>query len=124
MVQVVYTPKQAQTLAGEVFNFVGQLNQYYAVTNRGKKYQMVGYYGKVKRRGEDYIELFYNGSPDDPGNPSYAGMLDFKDLNQAEVNDADDAEVGLIFLVPKGHTVVRVENQTGQGGEVNIPTRP
>ncbi len=125
MVQIIYTPKQAQTLAGQVFNYVGQLNQYRVVDDRGNTHPMVGYYGKVTRRGEEYVEFFYNGDASDPVvNPGYASMLDFKDLEQSEINDADNATLGLFFLVPKGVRIVRVENQTGDGGDINISTGP
>ena len=84
---------------------------------------MAGYYAIVRRGREEFIELFYNGPPDDPLDPAWRNMLDFKTLSFREVFNSDDAEVGMIFLVPKGRTVVRFQNQAGEGQDVNYPIR-
>jgi hypothetical protein len=124
LVQIQYTPKQALTIAGDVFSFVGQLNQYFAVDESAKKYPMVGYYASTKRRGNDYVEFFLNGDPQgDLIDPGYKSMLDFKALTRPEINDSDDTTVILFFFVDAGVEIRRIQNQTGGGGDVNIKTR-
>lgn len=125
MVQVQYTPKQAQTLAGDVFNFVGQVNQYFAVDEEANRYPMVGYYGKTKRRGTEYVEFFLNGDPhgDTLLDPGYKSMLDFKSLTRDEINNSDDTTVIMFFFVKAGVEVRRIQNQTGDGGDITIKTR-
>jgi hypothetical protein len=121
LMQVRYKPKEALTLVGQVFNFAGQLSQYYIVDHNANRYPLAGYYAIVTRaRGEQFIELFFVGGPDDPLSISYNGMLDFKDLERSEINDQDDSVIGLLFLVPPDTEFRRVENQTGEGGEINL----
>ncbi len=123
MLQIRYKPKEARSLAGQVFRFVSRLNQYYVLDDGGNRRPMAGYYAIVRRGREEFIELFYNGPPDDPLDPAWRNMLDFKTLSFREVFNSDDAEVGMIFLVPKGRTVVRFQNQAGEGQDVNYPIR-
>jgi len=101
MLQVRYTPQKAQSIVGDVFNFVGQLNQFSVRDDRGNEHRLVGYYAIVKRGRNQFVELFYNGAPDDPADPSFRYMLDFKSVNRKEL-DAPDAEVGLLFLIDRG----------------------
>jgi hypothetical protein len=122
LMQVCYKPKRVQSIVSQVFNYVGGIvNQYYIVDNNANRYPLSGYYGIVTRaRGEQYIELFYTGGPDDPLSASYNGMLDFKDIQRNEINDQDEALIGLLFLVPPDTEFVRVENQAGDGGDIRM----
>lgn len=122
IVQIAYKPKEARTVVGNVFNFVGQLNQYTAMDDRANTYTLAGYYAIVKRGNEEYIELFFNGDPDDPYDPAYRGMLDFKNINRRDIAEQDDAQVGLLFVVRPGVRVKRIENQGGDGVDVNLKT--
>jgi hypothetical protein len=111
--QIRYRPKKALTVAGQVFNYVARtVNQYYAVDSSGDKHLLCGYYAIVKRGGNAYIELFYTGEPDSAG---YRGMLDFKEIKASELTGSDDAELGLLFFIPPGRSVLGIENQAGQG---------
>jgi hypothetical protein len=123
LLQVRYKPKQARTIVGDVFNYVAQLNQYYAIASNGDSYPLSGYYAIVKRGGEEYIELFYNGDPDSPEALSYKHMLDFRDLERNEINDQDDAVIGLLFIVPPNTEFKRIENQNKDGGDVRLQSR-
>lgn len=116
ILQVRVRPRDAATLAGEVFNFVGStVNQYSAVDNQGKKYPLAGYYVQVKRGGEDFIELYYSGGAEDSG---FRGMLDLKEVKRSELANQDEAVLGLIFIVDPQVQIVRIENQLRQGIEV------
>lgn len=123
ILQIRYKPKEARSVAGQVFRFVSRINQYYVLDDGGTRRPMAGFYAIVKRGREDYIELFYNGPPDDPLDPAYRNMLDFKSLSFREVYNSDDSEIGMIFLVPKGRTVVRFQNQAGEGQDINYTIR-
>ncbi len=123
LLQIRYRPKEARSLAGQVFRFVSRLNQYYVLDDGGTQRPMVGYYAKIRRGRDDYIELFYNGPPDNPLDPGYRNMLDFKTLKFNEVYTQDDSEIGMLFLVPKGRRVVRFQNQNGEGQDVNFEIR-
>ncbi|GEM_PF-1455602 len=120
VIQVRYKPRKARTLVGQVFNFVGQLNQYYAEDVNANQYFLAGYFAIVKRNNQDYIELFFNGDPDDPWDPSYKHMLDFKEIDRHEINDQDDAILGLIFVVPDGTKIRAIKNQAGEGVDIRI----
>ncbi len=121
LMQIRYKPKRVRSVVGQVFNFVGQLNQYSIIDKNANPYPLVGYYAIVNRgRGGEYIELFYAGGPDDPLNVSYNRMLDFKEFKRNEINDLDDTIVGLLFLVPPDMEFRRVENQTGEGGDIRL----
>jgi hypothetical protein len=116
ILQVRVRPRDAATLAGEVFNFVGStVNQYYAVDNQGKKYPLAGYYVQVKRGGDDFVELYYSGGVEDSGSRA---MLDLKDVKRSELNSQDDAVLGLVFIVDPQVQIVRIENQARQGQDV------
>ncbi|MFO0838781.1 MAG: hypothetical protein U1D55_09650 [Phycisphaerae bacterium] len=111
--QIRYRPRQAATTAGQVFNYVARtINQYHVSDNTGDKHMLVGYYAIVKRGGKDFIEIFYTGKTDDP---TYKAMLDFKEIKPSELTNSDENELGLLFLVPPGRTVLGVHNQGGQG---------
>lgn len=111
--QIRYRPKKALTVAGQVFNYVARtVNQYYAVDSSGDKHLLCGYFAIVKRGGKAYIELFYTGEPD---SPAYRGMLDFKEIKPSELTGSDDSELGLLFFIPPGRSVLGVENQAGEG---------
>jgi hypothetical protein len=115
--------RQAESLAGKVFNFVGSVvNQYIACSNFGGQYPMVGYYAIVKRDGADYLELFIAG-PDDA---SYRSMFDFKYIKNTELR-SPDAIIGLLFYVratnPK-EAIVWVETQTRARVEFEVGGYP
>lgn len=112
--QVKAQARQAASLFGQVFNFVGAIvNQYQCVTTNGQQYQLCGYYAIVKRDGEDYIELFY--APD-PGAVNYQNRLDFQTTGlRGMLKNQADAYVGLIFLVDPGACVNRIQTQGGRG---------
>lgn len=109
--QVRWRPYKAQSLAGQVFNFVGQLNQFYAHDDKGQQHLMQGYYAIVNRGGEEFIELFYSGERD---SPMARGMLDFQRVQQSEIQQ-EGAQLGMIFIVPPGVTIQRVVNQKNEG---------
>ena len=92
-------------------NFVGSItNQYQAVDDTGESYPLVGYYAMLKKGGQDYVELVY--LPDDP---SFRGLLDFKDASvRKDLENQDDAVLGLLFLVPPGKSIVAVSSQGGR----------
>ncbi len=125
LIQVRYKPRRAQTGAGQVFNFVAQLSQYEIVDANANKYPLAGYFALVTRaRGQEYIELFYaGGGPDDSLSITYNRMLDFKDIDRGELNDSEDTIIGLLFLVPPSTEFRRVQNQSGEGGEINLRSR-
>ncbi len=123
LLQVRYKPKEARTVAGQVFNYVGQLNQYYAEDTAANRYPLAGYYAIVTRGREEYIELFYAGDPDSPEAISFNQMLDFKQLQRSEINDQDESVISLLFLVPPGTEIRRIVNQSGDGGEVRLRAR-
>jgi len=116
---VMYRPKEARTVVGDVFNYVARLNQYRVLDEFGNQRHLCGYYAKVTRGGGEYVELFFNGPESDPYDPGYKAMLDFKDVSKTEL-EADDAVIGLYFLVLPGNRIVRVENQSGDGADVRF----
>lgn len=121
ILQIEYHPKQAASIFGEVFRYVGGvINQYQALDNQGNVYLLSGYYAIVKRGNNEYIEYFFNGPEDDPLDGSYRGLLDFKEIKQNELNDADDATIGLIFITKPGVIITRIQNQAKDGGDVTI----
>jgi hypothetical protein len=125
ILQIKYKPKEVRSVVGSVFNYVGGVvNQYIAVDDRGEKHMLHGYYAIVQRGNDRRFELFFNGPPDDLLDGSYHHMLDFKDIEKSELNDADNAEIGLIFLVRPGTRIQRIQNQAGDGGDVSIPMSP
>lgn len=112
LLQVRVDARQARSLAGQVFNYVARtVNQYYAVDNAGDRHLLSGYFAVVKRNGQEYAEIYYTGQPDDP---TFRGLLDFKQIEPAELDD-EGTELGLLFLVPPGTTVRAIQNQTGEG---------
>ncbi len=120
-----YVPKQARSIVGEVFNYVGSnVNQYLAVDDTGSKHPLTGYFGKVKRGNDERFEFFFNGPKDDELDPSYRLMLDFKDLDKKDLNDADTSEICLYFLVKPGTRIMRIENQAGDGSDISFPISP
>lgn len=120
MFKLHFRPYEAQSIAGDVFNFVGRtLNQYHARDEEGKEYPLVGYYGIVERDGEDFIEVFYvGGAPDSPQAIGYRQMLDFKEIDGRELNSSrSNARLGLLFIVPAEVRIESVHTQTGAGVE-------
>lgn len=120
LIQIRYKPRQAQSLVGQVFNYVGQLNQYYIVDNTAERYPLVGYYAVINRGRDQFIEIFYAGGDDDPQSAANRAMLDFRSIERNEINDQEEAIICMIFLVPPNRTLVRVVNQSGEGAEINI----
>ncbi len=112
--QLQTKPRKARSLPGEVLNFAGSItNQYFAVDEDGTRYELAGYYAIVPRGGDQYVELFF--SPD-PVGEGFRGMLDFRDDGlRRELQDQDEASLGLLFLVPPGKKIVSVQNQGGGG---------
>jgi len=108
MVQIRYTPQKGRTLVGQVFNFVGQLNQYTAIDSSGNPYELDGYWAVVKRGNSEYVEMFFNGPKDDQLDPSFRGMLDFKDVTRQELNK-DDTIITLVFLVNQGAQITKIK---------------
>ncbi|GMU84569.1 MAG: hypothetical protein AMXMBFR47_44380 [Planctomycetota bacterium] len=122
ILQVRYRPKEAASIVGQVFNYVGSVvNQYYAQDDRGGRHALAGYYAIVKRGNNEYVELFFNGPESDPLDGSFRQMLDFKEVKRNELNDQDDSVICLIFLVDPGVRILRIQNQAGDGGDVSIP---
>lgn len=120
LMQVRYEPKRARTVFGDVFNYVGQLNQFQLVDRNANTYPLAGYYAIVKRSRGEFIELFYAGDPDDPAAISATHMLDFKSVDRQEINDRDGTTIGLLFLVPPNTEFVRIQNQAGDGAELSL----
>ena len=114
--QVRYQPYKAQTLVGDVFNYAARTaNQYSAYDNEGNRYPLVGYFAIVPRsRGTTYLELFFAGGRDDPLSMTFRGMLDFKHIEPRELTQ-EQAELGLLFLVPPGKMIREITNQKGDG---------
>ena len=103
---------QARSLAGRVFNYVGQVvNQYSVSSDIGTAYQLAGYFAIVTRDGRQYVEMYLSSGPDDP---TFRGMLDFKFIDGRELQHPD-AIIGLLFFVGPGEYILRIQNQTGQG---------
>ncbi|MBL8878566.1 MAG: hypothetical protein JNG88_05545 [Phycisphaerales bacterium] len=118
LLQVAFRPRSAETLAGNVFNFVAfNINQYYAVDTQGGRHPLIGYYALIKRNGEDYVELRMS----NPGDADFRQMLDFKNVTRNDLTGPDEAIVGLIFQVAPGKQINKISNQTGAGVEVNPP---
>lgn len=115
IVQLRYSPKKALTLVGDIFNFVGQLNQYYIVDDRGTKHLLSGYWALVPRGSGLYLELYYAGEKQPP---DYNGMLNFQEIDRQELNE-DATQFCMLFLVPRGVKIVRFENQVGEGQELD-----
>lgn len=114
--QFTVKPKRAESLAGGVFNFVAvTANQYKAFDNNGNDYPLSGCIAMARRSGREVFEMFWLGDKD-PAEAGFRGGLDFKNITSQELR-ADDTEITLMFLVKKGATMVRVENQVGQGIE-------
>ncbi len=113
--QIQTRARQAASLAGQVFNFVGSVaNQYYALSNTGEQYPLCGYYAIVERNGQQFIELVY--APDDP---AFRGMLDFQtDGIRNLLRDQDDAKLGLLFLVPPGTCITSI--RTSSRGSIDF----
>lgn len=123
LLQVRYKPRTALSIVGEVFNFAGQLNQYFVEDSNANSYPLAGYYAIVTRGSEEFVEVFFAGDPDEPTAMGYRNMLDFRDLERSEINDRDDTIIGLLFLVPPNTEFVKVVNQRNEGGEIRLRTR-
>jgi len=119
MLQIQIRARQAESLFGQVLNFAGGVvNQYRAVAIGGTTSELVGYYAIVRRDGREFIELFY--APD-PAASGWNGMLDFKvDGIRRDLQNQDEAVLGLIFLVPPGACIWRIESS---GGRIELGDR-
>lgn len=116
IIQVRLRPREAYTLAGEVFNFAAQLDQYFLVDDKNNRYPLSGYYGLARRGNEDFLEFQF-----DPEGTASRMMLDFKELRTKDMIDgSQDATVGLIFVVPPGTTFTRIENQARKKVDVSL----
>lgn len=122
LVQIKYIPKKAASIVGDVFNYAARVNQYMVVDNNANSYRMVGYWATVKRGDKEFFEIYYDWSADggDPG-PSATNhsMLDFKEISANEYN-ADDSTVTLMFLVKAKSQLTKLQNQKGEGKEINF----
>ncbi len=118
LLQIKYQPKKAESIVGQVFNYAARVNQYRVLDSNANPYPLMGYYVTAKRGNQDIFEIFYN-PPNDPVEPAYNGQLDFKHIEAAEVNN-ETTEVTLLFLVKRGSTVIRVENQKSEGADVQF----
>jgi hypothetical protein len=103
--------KKAASLPGQVLNFAGSVvSQYQAEDETGASHPLIGYYALVKRDGQPYIELAY--LPDDA---SFRGMLDFKTSGiKKDLQDQDDAILGMLFAVPAGRKITAISSQAGR----------
>ena len=119
LVQIRYKPKEVKSLPGRVFNFVAQLNQYRVIDKNANPHPLAGYFAIVKRSRDEYLELFYSGEPTGATGSTNA-MLDFKELKRDEIYDGEDTVIGMLFLVPDGTELRRLENQAGEGADINI----
>ncbi len=109
--------RQAESLAGGVFNYVGgKTNQYFAIDKSGDRYPLMGYYAVVTREGEEYVEMFLVNHDDEAEVTAFRSQLDFQEIKLNELQ-ADDARLGLLFFVPKGKCITKISNQAGQGIE-------
>ena len=124
LLQINFRPVDAQSLPGQVFSFVGTVtNQYAAVDSTGTEYPLVGYYAKVDRARQEFYEIYYAGDPDSPEAVSFRHLLDFKHIEGRELRtQASDPEVGLLFLIPPGKQITKVQNQAGRSFEVEFRT--
>lgn len=112
--------RKANSLLGQVFNFVGsRVNQYYAVDSLGEEYPLAGYYGVAERGGQRYIELtFYP----DPAAAGFRHMLQWEwDGMIGALQDQEDALLGLYFVVPSGKEIVAV--RAGRAGRIDFGGR-
>ena len=119
LIQIKYKPRRINSIVSQVFNYVGQLNNYFIVDSTAEKYPMAGYYAVVTRGNERYIEIYYTGA-DTPESAANRSMLDFRNIERNELNDLEDSEIGMLFLVPPNRSLVRLENQAGEGGDINM----
>ncbi len=104
-------PEAAKSIAGGALDFVGSVvNQYKAVDKTGDEYPLCGYFGIVKKGGQDYIEMFLT---DDPSGSGFRGMLDFKEIKANTELKADDAVLCLMFFVPKGKSIATLKSSGG-----------
>lgn len=118
IVQVRVRPREARTLAGDVFNFTAQLDQYFLVDGNNNRYPLAGYFGMMKRGGDDYLELFFTPDPVDSG---FRGMIDFKTMKPKDlIEGRDESVLGLIFVVPPGITFTRIETAQHKKVEFTI----
>ena len=110
--------RQANSLAGNVFNYVNRAtNQYRANDDMANQYMLCGYFAIVQQDGEEYIELYITGEFNAPG---FRSLLDFKHLRTSHLNQSS-AVIGLLFYVPPGCHIGRVENQRRQAAQFVIP---
>ncbi len=116
--QLRIKPRQAESLAGKVFDFAASVvNQYSAVGRDGDRYSLVGYYAVVKRSGAEYLELYLVCEEEAA---AARGTLDFKQIKNSELRDRE-TEIGLLFFVRLGEVITGVENQRRQGVEFKEP---
>lgn len=103
--------RQAQSLAGQVLNYVAaRTNQYFVVDNLGDEHPLKGFYAIVERDGREYIEVTY-----EPENLAFRPMLQWRwDGMSGALQKQDNARLGMIFLVPPGRCMVAVKSQGGR----------
>ena len=117
VVQIRYSPRAAQSLPGQVMSFAGQLASYLAVDDKGNKYRLNGYYLTVKRKGKDYYDLYYAGF-DNPEAQTYNASIKFGagTISRQELLSAPaEGEICLLFIVPNGTLINRIETSAGKG---------
>lgn len=114
--QLRFKARQALSLAGSVFDFVGSVtNQYRLRDDSGGEYPLSGYYAVVQRDGKEFIEFYLVGEVDAP---AFRGALDFKNISNRELR-APDTEIGLLFFVQPGVTLKELDSG---GGRVDFPS--
>jgi len=111
--QLRFKAHQAQSLAGQVFDFVGSVTNTYTASGWLGRFPLCGYYAIIRRDGQEYIELVISG---EPNSPTFRGMLDFQSIRNPELRDPDTI-IGLLFYVRPDDHIKRVQNQAGQGVE-------
>jgi hypothetical protein len=110
--QVQAYTRKMQSLGGQVMNFVASTtNQYFAVDSTGERHMLAGYYAIVPRGNRQYVELYYNEDPEGTGS---RGMVELDTQNRRALREEDDAILGLLFVIPPGRCIERIET-SGRG---------
>jgi len=110
--QIQTHTRKMESIVGQALNFAAStVNQYKAIDKAGNSHDLCGYYAVVKRGNDDFVELFFTPTPNDVG---YNGLLNFSDSSiRRELRDQDDAILGLIFVVPPGTCITKIQSQGG-----------
>lgn len=120
--QIQTHTRKMESIVGQALNFAASTtNQYVAIDRVGEKHKLCGYYAIVKRGEDQFIEMYYVPAPDDVG---YSGLLNFSDSSiRRELRDQEEAILGLIFVVPPGTCITKIQSQGGSvdfGSEICV----